>query len=621
MRALGFSFLLISPVLFAQTGPGGVGSTATTALWLSADRGVFRDAGITPAVNGDNVVRWNDMSGNALFASEPYSVNRPNYQQGVVNAKPVLRYTAASTDRLLVSGLTSGNQASIFVVARHTSLPSPNPGLVQGSSVGNAYSNAANLKHLGMWVNSTNTQPWGRGIRSDGTELNITQTTNTTAGTFYIINSDYGAATIQQYINNGTAGSVATNGTLRSWTDMAIGVQAGTEAWNGDIAEVIAFNVSLNSVQRVIVSNYLAAKYGLGLATSDLYTQDDVGNGNYDHDVAGIGRISGTNLQTDAQGSGLVRISKAGYGGLGDNEFLLWGHDNAAMDAWGITDYPPILQGRVARVWRVSEVNTSGSAVNVGNVDITFDLAGMGPVTTSDLRLLVDTDGDGLFADETPITGATNPSGTLYRFSNTAALVDGRRFTIGTMNAMSTPLPIELIAFDAEPAGAHTVRTRWSTASELNNDHFAVERSVDGVTWEVAGNIPGAGNSSAVLHYELVDQDAHGDLLYYRLRQTDNDGAFTLSDMRVVHMDEQVIGPVIYPNPGEGLFTIAWQEEVDARTRYELIDAAGRHVSVQFTTTSGHLTDFDLRGQPPGLYLVRVAQPDRPVVSRNLLLQ
>ncbi|MBL8000823.1 MAG: T9SS type A sorting domain-containing protein [Flavobacteriales bacterium] len=617
MKHVLFLAVLCSGSMQAQTGPGGVGSSTTNALWLRADRGVYRDAGTNLATNGENVFQWNDMSGNALFASEPFSVNRPDLRTGVLNAQPVVRYTAASNDRLMVSGLTSGNQASVWVVARHTSLPSPNPGLIQGSSTGNAYSASANLKHVGMWVNSTNTQPWGRGVRSDGTELNITQTTATTSGTFYILNNDYGATTIQQYINNATAGSVATNGTLRSWSDMAIGVQAGTEGWNGDIAEVIAFNVSLNSVQRIIVANYLAAKYGLGLTTSDLYLQDNPGNGNYDHDVAGIGRLSSTNLHTDARGSGIVQISKAGHAGLGDNEFLIWGHDNRDMDAWGVTDYPPTIQGRVARVWRVNEVNTSGTAVDVGNVDITFDLAGMGSVTAGDLRLLVDTDNDGLFADETPISGATNPSGTLYRFSAVNALANNRRFSLGTANAIGTPLPIELIAFNARPVGARTVRTWWSTATETNNAGFQVERSIDLITWDEVAGVVGAVNSSAVLHYEAYDEEAPAGTVYYRLRQTDLDGRSEVFDPVAVRLDAGADDDLlVYPNPIDGPMTVVLGDVGDAQVQFQLCDARGREVSATlepmglgaYRLATGHLM--------PGSYVLRVQLPGQVRTAR-----
>ncbi|HMQ77905.1 MAG TPA: hypothetical protein PKA92_17575, partial [Flavobacteriales bacterium] len=459
----------MSSSIAAQTGPGGVGGSATTAIWLSADQGVYSNAGTTLAGNGDNVRQWNDRSGNGRHAGEVNVANRPNLATAVLNGRPVVRYTAANNDRLVSAGLTSGNQASAWVVARYTSLPSPNPGLLQGAATGDALSATAGLKNLGMWVSSSNTRPWGRGIRSDGTLLEVPQTTNTSTGTFYILNTNYGASLIQQYINNNAAGSVTTNGTLRSWTDLCVGMQAGSEGWNGDIAEVILFNTALNATQRLVVANYLAAKYGLTLGTGDLYTQDNPGAGNFDHDVAGIGRTNSGDLHAAAQGSGIVLIDKAAHSGLQDNEFMLWGHDGGALGTWGVGDLPTGVQGRWQRVWRVSEVNASGSAVNVGNVDMSFDLGALGPVTAADLVLLVDTDGDALFNDETPISGASNVGGGVYRFSNVSALQNGRRFTLGTTNLSGTPLPVELLHFTAEAIGPSRVRLTWATASEQDN--------------------------------------------------------------------------------------------------------------------------------------------------------
>src|SRR5690606_37109170 len=117
---------------------------------------------------------------------------------------------------------------------------------------------------------------------------------------------------------------VAYDGTLRSWSAFGIGRQAG-ESWDGDIAEVIAFNTAVNEAQRIIINNYLSAKYNLPLSEFDFYTMDDVGNGDYDHDVAGIGRVNALNQHTDARGSGIVRILNATN--LDDDEFLIWGHD------------------------------------------------------------------------------------------------------------------------------------------------------------------------------------------------------------------------------------------------------------------------------------------------------
>jgi hypothetical protein len=108
-----------------------------------------------------------------------------------------------------------------------------------------------------------------------------------------------------------------------------------------------------------VVQNYLAAKYGVSLVANDLYRQDDVANGDYDYEVAGIGRVDASNQHLDAKGTGLVRINAADD--LDDSEFLFWGHDNDELRATN-TDVPIGVLRRLERVWRVSELNQSGAA-------------------------------------------------------------------------------------------------------------------------------------------------------------------------------------------------------------------------------------------------------------------
>ncbi|MCC6400542.1 MAG: hypothetical protein IT227_07250 [Flavobacteriales bacterium] len=619
MRALTLPVLFIATLLAAQTGPGGVGSSATNVIWLSADQGVYNNAGTTFAGNGDNVRQWNDRSGNARHAGEANVANRPNLATAVLNGRPVVRFTAANNDRLISTGLTTADQASAWVVTRYTSLPSPNPGLLQGAASGNALAADAALKNLGMWVSSSNTRPWGRGIRSDGTMLEISQTTNTSAGTFYILNNNYGASQIQQYINNSAAGSVATNGTLRSWTDLCVGMQAGSEGWNGDIAEVILFNTALNATQRLVVANYLAAKYGLTLGTGDLYTQDNPGAGNHDHDVAGIGRTSSSDMHTAARGSGHVLVSKAAHSGLQDNEFLLWGHDGGALGTWGVGDLPSGVQGRWQRVWRVSEVNASGSSVNVGDVDMSFDLSDLGAVTASHLRLLVDTDNDGLFADETPISGAVNDGGGMYRFAAVSALQNGRRFTLGTSNLSSTPLPVELLHFTADPAGPASVRLSWATASEHNNAGFTVERSKDLHTWTTVAHVTGAGDAQTTLNYDAMDHQAPPALLYYRLRQIDLDGSSLLSATVSVDLRHSAIA-VLVPNPADGPVDLVLAPGAAPVLGLDLVDGSGRVLPLAPMPNGNDRWRFDVSMLAPGAYVVRVHQAgDKPPGQLRLL--
>jgi hypothetical protein len=621
VRTLRSVLLLFTSVLVlsatAQSGPGGVGNSANNVLWLSADHGVFSNAGTVPAASTANVQQWNDRSGNGRHATQTTTANRPNYHGNVINGQPVVRYTAANNDRMLSTGLASTSRASIWVIARHTALPSSNPGLLQGAASGNAYANPPADKNMGMWVSSSTSQVWGRGIQSDGTQRNVTMATALNSGQTYVLNTMYRAASIDQYVNHGAAGTVATNGTLRAWTDLAIGCQAGSESWNGDIAEVIVYNEAVNDAQRIIIANYLAAKYGLSLAANDVYREDDPARGNFDHDVAGIGRINASNQHTDAQGTGIIRISNPT--GLNNNEFLMWGHNNGALGAWGVGDLPDGVEGRLERVWRVSERNTTGTAaVDVGAVDITFDLAGLGYVDPAHLRLIVDTDQDGVFADEAALVGATHLGGDRYRFSGVILLQDGVRFTLGTSNISVTSLPIELVSFQAQALSNSTVDISWATASEWDNDYFEVERSADLVTWTTVAQEDAVGHSNALVEYGAVDEHPVAGVNYYRLRQTDLDGTSTLSHVAAVELKERDgLDVTVYPNPTSGQVFIRLAGMEAGEFDVTVLDAAGRQVMQRtLVLLPNEALPLDLHGLATGIYTLRLRTGGRSEVVR-----
>lgn len=99
-------------------------------------------------------------------------------------------------------------------------------------------------------------------------------------------------------------------------------------------------------------------------------------------------------------------------------------------------------------------------------------------------------------------------------------------------------LPVELLKFSSERIDDDDSNVlNWSTGSEINNDHFEIERSWDGKIFEVVGTKKGAGNSSTVLNYSFVDelhQEAPTSSVYYRLKQVDFDNAFSYSPISVV---------------------------------------------------------------------------------------
>ena len=531
-------FLLIIAFPFfssSQTGPGGVGVTdgsGNLIFWVRADVGVEKSVS-SAADNGDAVSTWLDQSGSLHSASSPST--GAIFTTGIFNSLPVLRFSDNDDDRL-TSSFARGNNENLFLVGSNRG--STNNTFVDDGTTTN-YRRI--FSDIGSFRCPTCVMPYPDFISNPSVSI----ADNTAFLTSFEINS---TGNERHWVN----GNIITskNVTVPTGTSIIIGNNPGgfVSELDGDISEIVVYNSTINSAQRIIINNYLAAKYGIILSSNDLYTNDDGVSGNYDFDVAGIGRIDASNIHNDAQGTGIVRILNPTD--LDDNEFLIWGHDNGVEEATETIDVPATVQARFGRVWRVSELNTSSTAVDVGDIDIRFNLTGLGSVTASDLCLLVDTDNDGLFADETPILVATSVGADIYQFAGVSAITNNSRFTIGTINKNQTPLPIELINFKVELLNKRKVKIFWQTTSEINNDYFTIERSYNGSEWDVVKTIDGAGNSSLQLDYSTNDFHPLEGISYYRLKQTDFDGIFSYSNIESVNNQYLIKGhSEIYPNP------------------------------------------------------------------------
>lgn len=108
-------------------------------------------------------------------------------------------------------------------------------------------------------------------------------------------------------------------------------------------------------------------------------------------------------------------------------------------------------------------------------------------------------------------------------------------FSTWALTATSSPLPIELLYFNAV-AQKEKVHVLWTTITELNNDYFTVERSVDNTHFEEVGKTDGAGNSYTTLDYKFIDGHPYKGTSYYRLKQTDYNGSYTYSKSVKVKM-------------------------------------------------------------------------------------
>jgi hypothetical protein len=177
----------------------------------------------------------------------------------------------------------------------------------------------------------------------------------------------------------------------------------------------------------------------------------------------------------------------------------------------------------------------------------------------------------------------------------------------GGGGAGGSPLPVELIHFDAQAAANRTADLHWATASELNNNYFDVERSYDAIHWEWVGKVTGNGTTNQLTDYSFTDKSiaTSQNTAYYRLKQVDFDGAFEYSNERVVSFDGKVekLEIAAYPNPSNQEVTI----RVNTNELYS-IDVTNINglllLAIDNTKSQTHM--LDLTEWTSGVYIVNV---------------
>ncbi|MDW3209881.1 MAG: DUF2341 domain-containing protein [Reichenbachiella sp.] len=356
-------------------GPGGVGEfdgSKTLKLWLAAD---------SAATTGTDVTNWDNAVPTITGLDFTPVGTSPSKIEDAVNGHAEISF--ANVNDALISNSTLAastfpyNEATFFIVTRTDNL----------SQQSNAYSTATAATGATGANNISADIPGTGNYDFDISGVNISNTypsawANGDHSIFaHRITSDSSIV----WRNNGIIGQTATNSnpfTNHSNYNFYIGREE-TNPFQGDIAELIMFTRPVNNTQVNIINNYLSSKYDIPVAT-DLYVFDNT----HGNEVAGIGQTSATDQHVAAE-AGVITISNAST--LADDDYVLFGHDNASIASWVTTDTP---EGdsirRVSREWRFDLNNDPGTITIALDTDLL-------PTIISgyeDYVIFVDADGD-----------------------------------------------------------------------------------------------------------------------------------------------------------------------------------------------------------------------------------
>ncbi len=410
-------------------------SVVGNILWLRADIGV---TGVGQVTN------WADQSG-SLFNATNTGTGPAKLGDGVafdgLNFNPTLQFTEASGHDLEITGggiLGNGvinNDLWIYAVSESNSATNASfifSNAVTGGTVEFQAPTTGGLLSLNSGTGTTLTNGWGGTANIfnlwNGGSSSGTATPSTTNKAIY----RDGLLIATNNTGNGTTFTSNNSSSFIGSDD------AGANFFNGQIAEVMVFNIVPTSSEQQRIQSYLAIKYGITLdqtdndvtieegdyiidGSPDIVVWDETANSAYHNDVAGIGRDDGKFLnQKQSRSINSTSIVSVGLGSIAanngsnsntinsDGSFLMWGHNGSSVNN-GNTSAVTLLcetELQLDRVWKIVETGTIGS-VEVAVIQATIDAALTTPTSEVIVLKIADDAGFTTNVKHIPVTTRT----------------------------------------------------------------------------------------------------------------------------------------------------------------------------------------------------------------------
>ena len=418
--------------------PGNV--TDDIGIWLKATDGVLNSS--SDASDGESVSTWEDWSG--ALNDDPTEIAAPTYRNNSsdnINYNPVVDFDGTDDgldigeDSIYSTGTGDENGMTWFAIVQpdvaantktnqyifdHGNFASAGFGFAYGYSHMRNYTptdhggvNAGAVSH----ANETNTTLTSYYIDFSNAQETYLNGTDTTFDSEAITLTALTSSEIDEGQNH-----LATSGPFTIGRQSKAGGLSNNDGryLDGSIAELIGYKRLLTTTEIQKVESYLAIKYGITLGTGGGGTNGDYlsssgttlwdasSSSTYHNDVIAIGRDDdqGLNQKQSHTSDDTTRVylstltsdnSSNGGSFSSDTQFLIVGHQGGEVNANATAnaELDAGLYSRLEREWQVTNTSFDGTF----NVDITLGDAGTSSITDSDLRLLVDTDGD--FSDAT----------------------------------------------------------------------------------------------------------------------------------------------------------------------------------------------------------------------------
>ena len=190
--------------------------------------------------------------------------------------------------------------------------------------------------------------------------------------------------------------------------------------------------------------------------------------------------------------------------------------------------------------------------------------------------------------------------------------------TITGLEECIPPTAIELLDFDGE-VQEHANHLFWTTATEIDNDYFTLQRSFDGVSFEPIATIDGAGNSNYPIGYSYMDEDYRTGNHYYRLLATDFNGETNIaSQVIVLNRESSIMDVTVMPVPAIDNLNINFTSTVEDYITLQVYNVEGKIVEAIKLKAENGLNTYGLPidAYVPGTYMLLLQSGDDVLTAK-----
>ena len=186
-------------------------------------------------------------------------------------------------------------------------------------------------------------------------------------------------------------------------------------------------------------------------------------------------------------------------------------------------------------------------------------------------------------------------------------------------------VPVELTSFTAQSENQKVI-LKWTTATELNNNGFEIQRKVTESDFATVGFVKGEGTTTNQKEYSYIDKELTDGKYFYRLKQIDFNGAYEYTnaiEVDVRSLDEFTLEQN-YPNPFNPATTIGYVLKEKCNAKLTLLNAIGEEVAVLINEEQDkgfHKVDFSSSNLPSGVYFYQLKAGDFISVKKMILLR